>query len=99
MSALLTLCARTVATQIGGLKAARGEKTRQNIAASPSREASKVLGMSGPERLANSLNRWARDGLDTVGGADGDALNHLILEYFDSEVTTEQCKSHNNNSE
>ena len=48
--------------------------------------------MSGPKGIANTLNRWARDGLNIVGGPDGDALNRLISEYFDNDQTSEECK-------
>ncbi len=54
----------------------------------------KCFVMSGPEGIANSLNRWARDGLDIVGGADGDALNLLVSEYFDSDGSARKCKPH-----
>ena len=54
----------------------------------------KCIVMSGPDGIANSLNRWARDGLHIVGGADEDALNLLISEYFEGDGSAEECKPH-----
>ena len=50
--------------------------------------------MEGAERVANYLNRWAREGLDTKGGADDDALSGFISDYFGAEETPEllDCK-------
>lgn len=31
---------------------------------------------------AGALNRWAIEGLDMMGGADGEALDRLLDEYF-----------------
>ena len=38
--------------------------------------------MSGPERIASVLNRFARNGLDTMGGDDGEEMDRLLHEYF-----------------
>ena len=41
------------------------------------------LAMSTAEDIARSLNRWAQDGLDLMGGADSHAFTDLLDEYFD----------------
>ena len=38
--------------------------------------------MSGPERIASALNRFARNGLNTMGGSDGEEMDRLLHEYF-----------------
>ena len=38
--------------------------------------------MSGADSVARALNSWASEGLDTLGGADGEALDRLLHEYF-----------------
>ncbi len=43
---------------------------------------SAVVFMSGAEGIASALNRLTRDGLDFMGGADSEALNHLLDDYF-----------------
>ena len=58
--------------------------------------------MSGADRIARALNNWASEGLDTVGGADGEALDRLLSEYFcgeDAEDGNDQiagCKQKDN---
>ena len=53
-----------------------------------------ILLMSGAERMASALNQWKKDGLDMMGGADGDALDHLLDDYFqcDEEEQVPGCK-------
>jgi hypothetical protein len=46
--------------------------------------------MSGAERIAKELNKWAREGLDMMGGADGQALNRLLDDYFNCGCHNEQ---------
>jgi hypothetical protein len=41
--------------------------------------------MSGAQRLASELNRLASNDLDWVGGADREAVNRLLDDYFLSE--------------
>ncbi len=45
----------------------------------------RALLMSGPQRIASALNRWARAGIDQMGGADGEALDRLLDEFFGEE--------------
>ena len=39
--------------------------------------------MSAAQRIASALNQWEQDGRDMMGGADGDALDRLLGDYFD----------------
>ena len=43
----------------------------------------RALSMSATQRIASALNQWERDGRDMMGGADGDALDCLLGDYFD----------------
>ncbi len=46
---------------------------------------SAIVLMSGAEEIATALNRFRRDGLDLMGGADSEALAHLLEDYFGQE--------------
>ena len=37
------------------------------------------------DKVAQELNRWAKEGLDMLGGSDGEALDRLLDDYFDNE--------------
>ena len=41
--------------------------------------------MSGAQRIARELNRLVKDGFDGMGGADGEALNRLLEDYYGEE--------------
>jgi hypothetical protein len=41
--------------------------------------------MSLSQRIASSLNQFFRDGLDMMGGADGEAIDRLLDEYLLSD--------------
>jgi hypothetical protein len=47
--------------------------------------------MSKAQRIASALNEWVRDGLESMGGADSEALNGLLDDYF---LCQEQEGSH-----
>ena len=52
--------------------------------------------MSSAEQVARALNLWASDGLDLVGGADREALDGLVADYFDlgsQEPDMDGCKT------
>lgn len=34
----------------------------------------------------NSLNRWAREGIDMLSGSDGHALIQILDDYFDCQT-------------
>ena len=42
--------------------------------------------MSGYQRVASAFNRYWEDGLDFMGGADGEAIDRLLDEYFPDDV-------------
>ena len=52
--------------------------------------------MSTARKVANAFNRWAREGLDMMGGADGAALEELLDEFLihspGSTVQPQECK-------
>ena len=57
---------------------------------------SSSLVMSAASKLAATLNSWAKEGRDTLGGANGVALEELISEVMDrpgSEAQPPECKS------
>lgn len=49
--------------------------------------------MSTAEDVARALNRWTREGLDIVGGSDGEALSRLLEDYFDTDTDLPACTS------
>ena len=42
--------------------------------------------MSGYQRVASAFNRYWEDGLDFMGGANGEAIDRLLDEYFPDDV-------------
>ena len=44
------------------------------------------------ERVAGALNRWASEGLDMMGGADGTALDYLLDEFLQDGRELPVCK-------
>jgi hypothetical protein len=51
--------------------------------------------MSAEQNIADAMNRWAKDGLDMMGGADGVGLNRLLDDYFlleDGDPPLPGCK-------
>ena len=52
--------------------------------------------MSSAADLAKRLNSWAREGLDMMGGADGEEIRDLITTFMTSEEDEslpQECKS------
>ncbi len=45
------------------------------------------------KETARALNRWGREGLDTMGGADGAALEELVNTFYvTSPANPQECK-------
>lgn len=45
------------------------------------------------KETAKTLNRWGREGLDIMGGADGAALEELVsVFYAGSDANPQECK-------
>jgi len=66
------------------------ESIRNFLAFHPLAKPSSLSLMSAAKRIASTLNKWARDGLESMDGADSEALNRLLDDYF-------LCEAHQGN--